>query len=50
MSTVAPQLVGKPPYLWGKGVGLINIGGIIGTILGCVSLLGPSNPSGPDIY
>jgi MFS family permease len=36
MSTIAPQLVSAPPYLWGKGVGLINLGGIIGTLLGCV--------------
>ncbi|EUC40587.1 hypothetical protein COCMIDRAFT_9563 [Bipolaris oryzae ATCC 44560] len=36
MSAVAPQFVAKPPYLWGNGVGLINIGGIIGTILGGV--------------
>ncbi|EMD89582.1 hypothetical protein COCC4DRAFT_36539 [Bipolaris maydis ATCC 48331] len=36
LSTVAPQIVAQPPYLWGKGVGLINIGGIIGAILGCI--------------
>lgn len=36
-SVIAPQLVAAPPYLWGKGVGLINVGGIIGTVLGCVS-------------
>jgi MFS family permease len=36
-SVVAPQLVAAPPYLWGKGVGLINLGGIVGTLLGCVS-------------
>jgi len=36
-SVVAPQLVAAPPYLWGKGVGLINLGGIFGTLLGCVS-------------
>lgn len=38
MSTISPQLVAAPPYLWGKGVGLINIGGIIGALLGGVSL------------
>lgn len=38
MSTVGPQIVGAPPYLWGNGVGLINIGGILGALLGCVSL------------
>ena len=37
ISTIAPQLVAAPPYLWGKDVGLINIGGIIGAFLGCVS-------------
>ncbi|RAR07511.1 MFS general substrate transporter [Stemphylium lycopersici] len=36
MSTVGPQIVGAPPYLWGNGVGLINIGGIIGALFGCV--------------
>ncbi|KAH7134969.1 major facilitator superfamily domain-containing protein [Dendryphion nanum] len=36
MSTVAPQIVAKPPYLWGKDAGLINVGGIIGTALGCL--------------
>ncbi|KAH9863489.1 hypothetical protein IAQ61_009767 [Plenodomus lingam] len=36
MSTIGPQLVAAPPYLWGKDVGLINIGGIIGAILGGV--------------
>ncbi|PZD39553.1 AraJ, Arabinose efflux permease [Pyrenophora tritici-repentis] len=35
MSSVGPQLVGAPPYLWGKNVGLINAGGIIGALLGC---------------
>ncbi|KAI4653660.1 hypothetical protein J4E93_001427 [Alternaria ventricosa] len=36
MSSVGPQLVAAPPYLWGKNVGLINIGGIFGALLGCV--------------
>ncbi|CAE7205012.1 hypothetical protein P3342_011764 [Pyrenophora teres f. teres] len=35
MSSVGPQLVGAPPYLWGKNVGLINAGGIVGALLGC---------------
>ncbi|KAF9698729.1 hypothetical protein EKO04_003268 [Ascochyta lentis] len=35
-STIAPQLVAAPPYLWGKDVGLINVGGLIGSLLGCV--------------
>lgn len=41
-SAIAPQIVAAPPYLWGKGVGLINLGGIIGTVLGCVSATTPS--------
>ncbi|KZL87475.1 major facilitator superfamily transporter [Colletotrichum incanum] len=36
ISTVGPQLVAVPPYLWGSNVGLINVGGIIGTILGAL--------------
>jgi MFS family permease len=37
LSLVGTQLVAAPPYMWGKGVGLINIGGLIGALLGCVS-------------
>lgn len=33
MSTVAPIFLSEPPYLWGKNVGLITIGALIGTIL-----------------
>lgn len=36
ISTIGPQLVAVPPYLWGKDVGLINVGGIIGALLGCI--------------
>ncbi|KAJ4343759.1 hypothetical protein N0V87_000040 [Didymella glomerata] len=36
ISTIGPQLVGAPPYLWGNQVGLINIGGVIGAFLGCI--------------
>ncbi|CAO2657355.1 Nn.00g034810.m01.CDS01 [Neocucurbitaria sp. VM-36] len=36
ISTIGPQLVAAPPYLWGKNVGLINVGGMIGALLGCV--------------
>ncbi|KAI5239665.1 MFS general substrate transporter [Aureobasidium subglaciale] len=36
LSTVAPQLLAAPPYLWGGSVGLINVGGLIGTALGAV--------------
>lgn len=35
-SLIGPQLVAAPPYLWGKGVGLINVGGMIGAALGCI--------------
>ena len=34
MSTIGPTLVSMPPYLWGKDAGLINIGAVIGTVLG----------------
>ncbi|KAL4861446.1 hypothetical protein BDV12DRAFT_208029 [Aspergillus spectabilis] len=34
MSTVGPTLVASPPYLWGQHVGLINVGGAVGVILG----------------
>lgn len=36
MSGYAPQVVSMPPYLWGKNAGLINVGGLIGTGLGCL--------------
>lgn len=36
VSTVAPQLLAQPPYLWGNSVGLINVGGLIGTVLGAL--------------
>lgn len=36
MSTLGPQLVSKPPYLWGHDAGLINCGGLVGTFLGCL--------------
>jgi MFS family permease len=38
MSTIGPQILAAPPYSWGQKVGLINVGGIIGSVLGCVSL------------
>ena len=34
MSTVGPQIVSAPPYLWGNNAGLINLGGVVGTALG----------------
>ena len=36
ISTIGPELVSAPPYLWGKNAGLINIGGLIGTVLGAI--------------
>jgi MFS family permease len=36
LSIVGTQLVAAPPYLWGKNVGLINVGGLIGSFLGAV--------------
>ena len=34
ISTVGPQFLAMPPYLWGKNVGLLNLGALIGGILG----------------
>lgn len=34
ISTVGAQLVQQPPYLWGANAGLINIGGLVGALLG----------------
>lgn len=34
ISTVGPQFVAAPPYNWGANAGLINIGGLIGSITG----------------
>lgn len=34
ISTVGPQFVSAPPYNWGANAGLINIGGLIGSIAG----------------
>jgi MFS family permease len=36
ISTVGPQLVSVPPYLWGANAGLVNVGGVVGTVLGAV--------------
>lgn len=36
ISTVGPQLMSAPPYLWGKDAGLINVGGAIGSLIGCI--------------
>ena len=34
ISTVGPQLLAAPPYLWGNNVGLLNLGGVVGTLVG----------------
>lgn len=34
IATVGPQFLAMPPYLWGNNVGLMNIGPIVGGILG----------------
>lgn len=34
LSTVGPIFLSQPPYLWGKDVGLINLGGVIGVAVG----------------
>ncbi|MBE3044421.1 hypothetical protein IMZ48_18005 [Candidatus Bathyarchaeota archaeon] len=34
ISTVGAQIVQKPPYLWGANAGLINVGGLVGAVLG----------------
>ncbi|KAM0812130.1 putative Major facilitator superfamily (MFS) profile domain-containing protein [Seiridium cardinale] len=36
ISTIGPQLVAQPPYLWGNNTGLINVGALVGCILGAV--------------
>ncbi|KAF0314937.1 major facilitator superfamily transporter [Colletotrichum asianum] len=36
ISTIGPQIMAQPPYLWGANVGLINIGGILGTLFGAL--------------
>lgn len=34
ISTIGPQLLSAPPYLWGQNAGLINVGGLVGSSLG----------------
>lgn len=34
ISAVGPQIVASPPYLWGSNSGLINAGGLVGSVLG----------------
>ncbi|AEO67469.1 uncharacterized protein THITE_2051832 [Thermothielavioides terrestris NRRL 8126] len=34
LSVIGPQILSAPPYLWGENAGLINVGGLIGTLVG----------------
>ncbi|KAI0121716.1 major facilitator superfamily transporter [Xylariales sp. AK1849] len=36
ISVVGPQIVAEPPYLWGANSGLVNVGGLAGTVLGAI--------------
>ncbi|OCL07391.1 MFS general substrate transporter, partial [Glonium stellatum] len=36
ISTIGATLVAAPPYLWGSNAGLINVGGVVGAILGAL--------------
>ncbi|KAM3417449.1 hypothetical protein BST61_g5695 [Cercospora zeina] len=36
-ATVGPQFLAAPPYLWGNNVGLINVGGFVGVLIGGVA-------------
>lgn len=36
VSLVGAQLVASPPYLWGPNAGLINVGALVGAVLGYV--------------
>jgi MFS family permease len=33
-ATVGPIFLSQPPYLWGQDVGLINLGGLVGVVVG----------------
>jgi MFS family permease len=33
-ATIGPIFLSQPPYLWGANVGLINLGGVLGVIVG----------------
>ncbi|OQO12751.1 hypothetical protein B0A48_02215 [Cryoendolithus antarcticus] len=37
LATIAPALLSAPPYLWGNNVGLINVAGLIGCIVGGIA-------------
>lgn len=34
ISTVGPQILSGPPYKWGNNAGLLNLGGVVGTMIG----------------
>jgi hypothetical protein len=34
VSVIGPQLLVLPPYLWGKNAGLLNVGGLLGCLVG----------------
>lgn len=34
ISTIGPQIMAQPPYLWGVNVGLLSLGGFVGTVIG----------------
>ncbi|WAO92645.1 MFS domain-containing protein [Fusarium falciforme] len=34
ISTIGSQIVAQPPYLWGANAGLINVGALVGTVVG----------------
>lgn len=36
ISAVGPTIVSMPPYLWSQNASLVNIGGIVGTIIGAL--------------
>ncbi|KAF2208677.1 hypothetical protein CERZMDRAFT_114410 [Cercospora zeae-maydis SCOH1-5] len=37
VATVGPQFLAAPPYLWGNNVGLINVGGLVGVLIGGIT-------------
>jgi MFS family permease len=41
ISTVGPQILSRPPYLWGENTGLLFVGALVGIILGglCTGLV-----------
>ncbi|KAF4450873.1 hypothetical protein F53441_6061 [Fusarium austroafricanum] len=36
ISTIGPQIVASPPYLWKQNAGLINVGALIGGVVGYI--------------